>query len=49
MTSLPSIHKDRVLRTPPERFAHLPDFPYQPHYLDLDGLRIAYNDAGQRD
>ncbi|HPW82871.1 MAG TPA: haloalkane dehalogenase, partial [Rhodoferax sp.] len=49
MTSLPSIHKDRVLRTPPERFAHLPDFPYEPHYLDLDGLRIAYIDEGPRD
>lgn len=49
MTSLPSIHKDRILRTPPERFAHLPDFPFEPHYLDLDGLRIAYIDEGPRD
>jgi haloalkane dehalogenase len=24
-----------VLRTPESRFAHLPDYPFQPHYLDL--------------
>jgi haloalkane dehalogenase len=49
MSKLPTIHKDRVLRTPPERFANLPDFSYQPHYLELDGLRIAYIDEGPRD
>jgi len=47
-TVLPAIQKDRVLRTPEARFAHLPDFPYQPHYLELDGLRIAYIDEGPR-
>ena len=27
-----------ALRTPEERFAVLPEFPYRPHYLDdLDG------------
>ncbi len=41
----------RVLRTPDERFADLPDFPYEPSYADvpdLDGgtLRMAYVDAG---
>jgi haloalkane dehalogenase len=49
MSKLPTIHKDRVLRTPPERFANLPDFSYQPHDLELDGLRIAYIDEGPRD
>ena len=49
MTTLPTIDKARVLRTPEERFAHLPDFPYAPKYLDLDGLRIAYIDEGPRD
>lgn len=47
-TVLPAIQRDRVLRTPEARFAHLPDFPYQPHYLELDGLRIAYIDEGPR-
>lgn len=47
-TVLPAIQKDRVLRTPEARFAHLQDFPYQPHYLELDGLRIAYIDEGPR-
>lgn len=43
-----------VLRTPDDRFADLPDFPYAPHYLqirDADGteLRIHYVDEGPRD
>ena len=39
----------RVLRTPRERFANLPDFGYQDHYADLDGLRMAYVEAGPPD
>ena len=39
----------RVLRTPDERFAALPDFPYEPHYADLDGVRMAYVEAGPAD
>lgn len=35
-----------VFRTPDERFADLPDFPWEPHYLEVDGLRIAYLDEG---
>jgi pimeloyl-ACP methyl ester carboxylesterase len=39
-----------ALRTPEERFAALPDFPYTPRYVDdlpgLDGLRVAYIDEG---
>ena len=42
-----------ALRTPDERFAILPAFPYQPHYLeDLPGyesLRMAYIDEGPAD
>lgn len=38
-----------ALRTPGERFANLPEFAYEPHYLDLDGLRMAYIDEGPRD
>ena len=36
----------KVLRTPEERFAGLPDFGYQPRYADADGLRLAYVEAG---
>ena len=32
------------LRTPEERFEHLPDFPYKPHYLQYGDLRMAYVD-----
>jgi haloalkane dehalogenase len=37
------------LRTPEERFTHLPDFPYQPKYIAVDGLRMAYIDEGPSD
>jgi len=36
-----------VIRTPEERFKDLPDFPFQPHYLNMDGLRIHYLDEGE--
>lgn len=37
----------RVLRTPDERFAGLPDFGYQPRYATVaGGLRMAYVEAG---
>ena len=36
-----------VIRTPEERFKDLPDFPFQPHYLAIDGLRIHYLDEGE--
>ncbi len=44
----------RALRTPEERFANLPDFPFAPHYMDVadgDGgsLRVHYLDEGPRD
>ncbi len=39
-----------ILRTPDERFADLPDFPYDPIYIDglkgFEGLRMHYVDAG---
>jgi len=43
-----------VLRTPDERFAALPDFPYEPRYAEVDDgaggtLRIAYVEAGPAD
>ena len=40
----------QVLRTPEERFANLPDFPYQPHYIEVsDGLRMAWVEEGAGD
>lgn len=44
MLHLPTI--SRVLRTPEARFAHLPDFPYLPHYTEIGGLRVAHIDEG---
>lgn len=38
-----------VLRTPDERFADLPDYPFEPNYVEVDGLRIHYVDAGPSD
>lgn len=35
-----------VRRTPDERFAGLPDWPYEPRYTDIDGLRLARVDEG---
>ena len=40
----------RVYRTPDERFAALPDWPYAPNYAGIaDGLRVHYIDEGPRD
>jgi haloalkane dehalogenase len=36
----------KVLRTPEERFADLPGFAYEPRYAEVDGLRLAYVEAG---
>jgi len=38
-----------ILRTPDERFAALPGYPFAPHYVDVDGLRIHALDEGPRD
>lgn len=44
----------KILRTPDERFAALPNFPYQAHYLEIpveagERLRIHYLDEGPRE
>lgn len=44
----------QVLRTPAERFEALPDFPFAPHYVEIDDgeggrLRVHYVDEGPRD
>lgn len=36
-----------ILRTPDEQFENLPDFPFAPHYVEVNGLRIHYVDEGQ--
>ncbi|MGE0554226.1 MAG: haloalkane dehalogenase [Gemmatimonadales bacterium] len=38
-----------VLRTPDERFVGLPDFPFEPHYATVGGLRLHFVDEGPRD
>ena len=38
-----------ILRTPDERFANLPDYPFAPNYFETDGLRIHYVDEGEND
>ena len=38
-----------VLRTPDDRFAGLPGYDFQPHYLDWLGMRVHYLDEGPRD
>ena len=38
-----------VVRTPDSNFTGLVDFPFAPHYLDIDGLRMHYVDEGPRD
>ncbi len=39
----------KTLRTPDERFVGLPDYPFEPRYVDLDGLRMHYVDEGPAD
>jgi haloalkane dehalogenase len=38
-----------VFRTPDERFEGLPAYAFQPHYHELDGLRLHYVDEGDGD
>ena len=38
-----------VFRSPDSAFRNLPDFPYEPNYLEWDGLRTHYVDEGPKD
>jgi haloalkane dehalogenase len=38
-----------VFRTPDERFQNLPEYPFEPHYLQVAGLRMHYLDEGEGD
>ena len=35
-----------ILRTPEERFSDLPGYPFEPHYVDVLGLRMHHVDEG---
>ena len=39
----------RFVRTPEDRFNDLADYPFAPHYVDIDGLRMHYLDEGPAD
>ena len=38
-----------VHRTPDAQFANIEDYPFEPHYIDIDGLRMHYVDEGTGD
>ena len=38
-----------IFRTPDERFDALPGYDFEPHYTELDGLRMHYVDEGSGD
>jgi len=46
---LRTIDGREFVRTPDVQFQDLPDFPYQPHYVEVDGLRMHYIDEGPED
>lgn len=39
----------KVLRTPDERFENLPDYPFEPNYVEVEGLRMHYVDEGKNE
>ena len=41
--------KEGILRTPDSRFENLPDYPFSPNYIEINGLRIHYVDEGPQD
>ena len=49
MTSPPMAQKAGVRRTPDERFAGLPGWPFAPWYVEHAGYRMHYVDEGPRD
>lgn len=36
-----------ILRTPDERFENLPGYPFAPNYVEVDGMRMHYVEAGK--
>ena len=39
----------KTLRTPDERFADLPGYPFEPDYVEVAGMRMHYVDEGPQD
>ncbi len=39
--------KANTLRTPDEAFENLSDYPFTPHYMEVDGMRLHYVDEGR--
>ena len=39
----------QCLRTPDARFENLPDYPFEPNYIDIDGMRMHYVEEGPAD
>ena len=37
-----------VIRAPESCFANVPDYPFEPNYVDVDGLRMHYVDEGDQ-
>jgi haloalkane dehalogenase len=38
-----------ILRTPDDRFVNLPGFSFEPHYVEVTGMRMHYIDVGKGD
>lgn len=38
-----------ILRTPEIAFANLPDYPFESHYMEVNGLRMHYLDEGKKE
>jgi haloalkane dehalogenase len=45
----PTWPEGSVLRTPEGRFVNLPGFPYEPRYVEVEGLRMAFVEQGEGD
>ena len=39
----------KTVRTPDSRFENIPDFPFEPNYVEIDGIRVHYVDEGPKD
>jgi len=39
----------KVVRTPDSQFENLPDYPFEPNYVDVQGYRIHYVDEGPKE
>ena len=49
LQSSPDWEPGEVARTPEERFADLPDYPFAPNYVEVLGYRLHYVDEGPED